>query len=236
MGSSAHAKYDHGYLEHPPPPDAILIIGAGHFGKRAASILRQKSDVPILIVDKDAQSLSEIEGDSVEKIQGDGINFIVKSFPFLTPSNTIIPAVPIHLAFEWLKRYLHEDFRIKQIEVPEEIKPFLPHTWPGNEGSLLISYADFRCPDDCPEPANYCTVTGERRETPLYELLSKIALSNHRVHIIRSHQLASGLGGYKAKDLKNLVDKIREQGAGQWLIGTACKCHGTVTASKIYEK
>jgi hypothetical protein len=227
MGSSAHAKYDHGYLEHPPPPDAILIIGAGHFGKRAASILRQKSDVPILIVDK---------GDSVEKIQGDGINFIVKSFPFLTPSNTIIPAVPIHLAFEWLKRYLHEDFRIKQIEVPEEIKPFLPHTWPGNEGSLLISYADFRCPDDCPEPANYCTVTGERRETPLYELLSKIALSNHRVHIIRSHQLASGLGGYKAKDLKNLVDKIREQGAGQWLIGTACKCHGTVTASKIYEK
>ena len=215
MESSAQAKYDHDYLQDPPPPNAILIIGAGYFGKRAASILRQKSDVPILIVDKDAQSLSEIEGDSVEKIQGDGINFMVKSIPFLAPSNTIIPAVPIHLAFEWLKRYLHEDFRIKQIEMPEEIKPFLPHTWPGNEGSLLIR---------------------ERRETPLYELLSKIALSNHWVHIIRSHQLAPGLGGYKTEDLKNLVDKVREQGAGQWLIGTACKCHGTVTAMKIYAK
>ncbi len=236
MASSAHLKYNQDCLQNPPPPDAFFIIGAGHFGKRAARILRQMSDAPILIVDKAAQRLSEIEGLSVDMIQGEGINFIVESFPFLTPSNTIIPAVPIHLASEWLKRYLHEDFTIKQIEVPKEIKPFLPHTWPGIEGSLLISYADFRCPDDCPEPGNDCTVTGERRETPLYKLLSKMALSNHRVHIVRSHQLAPGLGGYKAEDLKRLVDRVREQGAGRWLIGTACKCHGTLTALEMYEK
>ncbi len=224
------------HIHAPLTQEAVLIIGAGHFGKRAARILNQKSDTPILIVDKDEQSLIEIEDPSIEKILCDGINFLVQNFPFLSPSNTIIPAVPIHLAFAWLKTYLYNDFRVKQIEVPGELKPFLPHTWPGSEGSLLISYADFRCPDDCPEPALYCIITGESREIPLYKLLGHTEQLNYRIHIIRSRQLAPGLGGYKANDLKMLLTRIEKEGAGRWLVGTACRCHGTITAMEIYDK
>ena len=118
------------HIHAPLTQEAVLIIGAGYFGKRAARILNQKPDTPIFFVDKDEQRLVEIEDPSIEKILCDGINFLVQNFPFLSPSNTIIPVVPLYLAFAWLKTYLYNDFRIKQIEVPGELKPFLLHTWP----------------------------------------------------------------------------------------------------------
>lgn len=217
------------------PKDAIFIIGAGHFGKRAVSILNQKSDSPISVLDKDENRLLELKGLTVKKILSDGIDFLVENFHILSSSNIIIPAIPVHLASEWLKKYLDNDFGVNQIQVPEGIKTSLPHTWPGIEGSLLVSYADFQCPDDCPEPADYCTITKEKRKTPLYDLLGQLKLPEFKVHIIRSRQLAPGLGGFRVDDLKKLVVRVRDEGIGRWLMGTACKCHGTVTALEITE-
>ncbi len=238
METRAASKLNSDYIRDPLPEDAILIIGAGHFGKRAARILSglHLRPTPILIVDKDRGSLTEIKDPAVEKILCEGIGFLVKNFHFLRPSNTIIPAVPVHLAFEWLKKNLDNDYRVTRIGVPKDIRPFLPHIWEGKEGSLLISHADFRCPDDCPEPADYCTVTGETRGKPLYELLRQLDLPNHRIHIIRSGQLAPGLGGYRADDLRKLFGRVRGEGMGKWLVGTACRCHGTVTAMEVCRK
>ena len=223
------------HLHDALPEDAILIIGAGHFGKRAARILSQirHAQTPVLIIDKDKGKLSGIKDLPVESILCDGIDFLVENFRSLNPSNTIIPAIPFHLAFEWLKRYFDNGLSIKKIAEPKGIKSFLPHTWKGSEGSLLVSYADFRCPDDCPEPEDYCTLTGEKREKPLYELLRQLMIPCFGVHIIRSHQLAPGLGGYKSDELNKLAVSITEGGAGKWLVGTACRCHGTITAMEM---
>ena len=218
------------------PKDAIFIIGAGHFGKRAVSILTQKSDSPISVLDRDEHRLLEIKEPKLKKIHGDGINFLVENFHLLSPSNIIIPAIPVHVASEWLKKHLDGSLELMQIQVPEEIKTFLPHTWLGSEGSLLVSYADFQCPDDCPEPADYCTVTRKKRETPLYDLLSQLKPPKFRVHIITSRQLAPGLGGFRVDDLKRLAERVRKEGVEKWLVGTACKCHGTVTALEIHQK
>ncbi|MBL7177293.1 MAG: hypothetical protein ISS66_15835 [Desulfobacteraceae bacterium] len=228
-------NYGSSTLHNPLPEESILIIGAGYFGRRAARLLRQVQlqRKPLFIVDREGESLAKITESSIERIQSDGIQFLVKNFQFLQPSNFIIPAIPVHLSAEYLKNYLHKDFRIKQTDVPGEIKRSLPHTWPGSEGSLLISYADFTCPDDCPEPEDYCTVTGERRETPLYELLGQLDLPGYRVYVIRSHQLMPGLGGYSVDDLMKLVDGVKQERKGRWLVGTACKCHGTLTALEI---
>jgi len=220
------------------PEEAALIIGAGHFGRRAARILShvRHGHHPIFIVDRDKDGLNRIEDLAVEKIMCDGIGFLVDNFPLISPSNIIVPAVPVHLAFEWLlKSCLDDEFGIKQIDVPEEIKRFLPHTWEGNEGSLLISYADFCCPDDCPEPAGYCTVTGRKRDIPLYDLLSRLNLLDFKVHAIRSRQLAPGLGGYRAEELRKLISRIKQEAGGRWLVSTSCRCHGTVTAMAFSE-
>jgi len=214
------------------PEDAVFIIGAGHFGNRAARILSRESDAPLFVVDVDKDALFQVKDLTVKTIAYDGIPFLVENYSVLNPLNTIVPAIPAHLAFEWMKCHLDKEYKIRKIGVPEEIKPLLPYTWIGSEGSLLVSYADFVCPDDCPEP-EFCTATGERRERPLHDLLNHVDLLDFRVHVIRSHQLAPGLGGYKVGDLKTAAEKLTGSEADKWLLGTACKCHGIFTALEV---
>ena len=132
-------------IKEPITEDDVFIIGAGHFGARAARILSQKTDSSIFIVDLDKDSLSMLDGIPVKKISCDAIPFLVKNYSIFNAGNIIVPAVPVHLAYEWLKGYLKGTYEIRKIEnakIFEEIKPLLPYTWPGSEGSLLVSYAD----------------------------------------------------------------------------------------------
>ena len=211
--------------------DALFIIGAGHFGTRAARIIRQRSDGPVFVVDPDKKGLSSLGDLRIEKIQGDGVRFLLDNFQYLKNANTIVPALPVHLAYEWLIRYLPGDMKTKKLPMPETPPP-LPHVCPASEGSTLVSYADFLCPDDCPEPV-YCTVTGKKREQPLYAFLRNLQLPPFQVHIIRSHQLAPGLGGYKAGDLRETAERVMKGGDRKWILGTSCKCHGILTAFEL---
>ena len=218
------------------PDDVCLIVGAGHFGERAARILRETSDSPILIVDKNEDRIESIEALHIEKMVSDGISFLVKNIQSLSPSSLIIPAIPVHLASEWLKIYLEKHgWKIKPGKVPKEVMSRLPYSWQGTGGTLLISYADFLCPDDCPEPSDHCPVTCEKRSEPLHELLNRLSVPHHQMHVIRSRQLAPGLGGYKVEDLTNLYMKV-SHGEGRWLVGTACKCHGALTGVEVTRK
>ena len=211
----------------------ILIIGAGHFGRRAASILTKKSETKLWIIDKDAESFAQLPDGNSNRILCDGVDFLVHNFQVLSPDATIIPALPLHLASEWLKNYIQGDYDIRQAPISEELKAIFPHYWLGSDGSLLVSHADFKCPEDCPELDDFCTVTKKKRESPLYERMCQINLPDHMVHVIQSHQIAPGLGGYEVSDLEGLLDRVRETGHGNWLIGTACKCHGTITALRV---
>jgi hypothetical protein len=222
----------HNYVPEGIPENAVFIIGAGHFGSRAARLLHRESNAPLFVMDVDKNSLSKLEDLPVKRISNDGILFLVNNYHLLNSSNTIVPAVPVHLAYKWLKGHLDGRFKVKKMVVPEEIKPLLPFVWPGSEGSLLVSYADFECPDDCPEP-EYCTVTGERRDKPLYDLLIRLELTDFRVHVIRSRQLAPGLGGYEVGELEKAAERLRSEEKGKWLLGTSCRCHGILTALEI---
>jgi len=180
----------------------------------------------------DEKSLSKLEGLPVKKIRYDGIHFLVKHYHLLNSQNIIVPAIPVHLAFEWVKNYFDGKYQTEHLSVPEQIKPLLPYTWAGSEGSLLVSYADFTCPEDCPEP-EYCLVSGERRERPLYDLLRHLDFLDFKVHVIRSRQLAPGLGGYKVEEITKTAEKLTR--SGKWLLGTACNCHGILTGLEIRE-
>jgi hypothetical protein len=225
----------HELFQEEIPEDAVFIIGAGHFGSRAARLLNQESKAPLFVLDVNEDSLLQLEGLPVKRIAYDGILFLADNFHLLNPSHTIIPAVPVHLAYEWVKRHLRDSYVINMVHVPEEIKSFLPHIWPGSEGSLLVSYADFECPDDCPEP-DFCTVTGEERDRPLYDLLNRLQAQGFRIHVIRSRQLAPGLGGYGAGDLAEAAKTLRLDEKAKWLLGTSCKCHGILTALEIQKR
>ena len=218
-------------LERVSQENAVLVIGAGHFGLRAARILRAGGK-EVLMIDMDSASLAEGILTGAEVFRSGAVEFLSEHFSRLPPGLTIVPAVPVHLAFEWLKNNLSESFVLNKIAVPECVSDNMAHWWNASEGSLLVSYADFMCPDNCPEP-EYCTVTGEKRELPLYGLLGRLDVEGFGVLVLRSRQLAPGLGGYSAGDLRALADSVAEGAEEKFLICTSCSCHGIITACEV---
>jgi hypothetical protein len=210
------------------PDDAVFIAGAGRFGRRAAEVLTSSLKSPIWLIDQDEKAFCGTERLPISRITMDAALFLQDHFPSLTPDQTIVPSVPLHLAFEWLVGYVGK--AIARAEVPQEIRRLLPNSWTGARGSLLVSYADFVCPEECPEPADRCTVTRKERGTPLYETVSGIELSGYRVHVLRSRQMAPGVGGYKVKALSEVLEDLSLHPGGKWILGTACRCHGILTA------
>lgn len=215
---------------------AVFVIGAGHFGMRAARLLLEAGGTgPLFVVDTDEGRLAAMRELPLERVACDGVRFLVENYTALHPDSTVVPAVPIHLAYEWLKGSLEGVYVFRQREVPGDIKCRLPQTWRADDGSLLLSFADYLCPDDCPEP-EYCTVTGERRDPTLHDLLAGLRPPDMDVHVIRSRQLAPGLGGYATAVLADAARRITAEVPGRWLLGTACRCHGVVSCFDIVQR
>ena len=205
-----------------------LIIGCGFFGRRALRKLLEKDPAAkIHVVDKDEEAIRAIAHLPVEASVEEGVSFLSRCL-HQNRNGYVVPAVPIHLAFEFIlsraRKYGWHRGRVPSL-------PGLPNTVRGEKGDLFTSMAAFHCPDNCPEPPRHCTVTGEKRSKPLYRILRNLP-NTLPSRVIRSRQLGPGVGGFKAKELLNLLEEL--QGIklpGQpVLISTACRCHGVTSA------
>jgi hypothetical protein len=210
--------------------DLVLILGAGRFGGRAARILASEGKRSVWLVDPSSESLDQTAGLPVKRIRAEGVGFLVEWSDRIPDEATVVPALPVHLSALWLCRAPGSRLKGRIVDMPESVKPGSAHTWKAEDGTLLVSFADFLCPEDCPEPEGYCTVTGERRPIPMFGLLRSLSAPGFIVHVIRSRQLAPGLGGYKFHELRRMLDRVEDAGPSDWLIGTACRCHGALTA------
>jgi hypothetical protein len=92
-----------------------------------------------------------------------------------------------------------------------------------------MSNADFRCPHDCPEPGAICPSTGQPRPRVMHAYLSALAFEGYTAMVIRSLQLAPGVGGFKAATLWDCWRTLHNR-RGRFLFSTACKCHGVMNA------
>jgi hypothetical protein len=209
--------------------EEIWIIGAGRFGSLAYSRLskRAKSRVFVL-VDPVKENLLRCEGPKVTLEQSEGVDFLTRHLSHAEPKpDWIIPALPVHLAAEWVLSRLRSE-GIRRIPIPPKIEPLLPNPMRGTEGNIYVSHADFICPDDCAEPRNLCTVTQEPRKQNMFDLLRKLRIPPFQSLVIRSYQLGPGVGGYRPEQLFALVQSV-EQSTGSLLVCTACRCHGVIT-------
>ena len=205
-----------------------LVVGCGHFGRLAVEkLLRKDPSSKIRVVDRNRKALEKISTLPVESHIGEGVSFLHR---FLSEDREayIVPAVPFHLVFEFILSRLH-GAGWKRCKVPP--LSGLPPLMTGKTGDLYVSIANFTCPEDCPEPSRYCTVTGKRRSKPLYQLLRDLR-GSFQSKVIRSEQLGLGVGGFKAKRVWDLLEEIeKKKTPGQSiLISTACRCHGVISA------
>jgi hypothetical protein len=212
--------------------DNFWIIGGGKFGLRAAKALsKQKSVNNLTIVEQEITVCRQLDRLEFEAVCMDGIQYLERNLIDTHAPHWIIPAIPLHVAYEWIRTKLSANYEMERITVPNDLIAALPNPIKGKTGQLYISIADFKCPEGCLEPDEICTYTGEPRLMILHEFLKSIQLKDFKSIVIRSHQLAPGVGGYTPRALFAALNKI-EAAQGPIVLSTACSCHGVVDAFK----
>ena len=208
--------------------EEIWIIGVGHFGFIAFQRLSQAGkDRHFVLVDPVGQNLLKCKRPTTTLRISDGVEFLESYLKKGHRPEWIIPALPVHLAAEWILLHLGPKM-VKRIPMPAELEVLVPNPIRGPEGNLYVSHADFRCPADCDEPRDICSVSREMRKQNMFELLGNLDIEPFKVLNIRSHQLGPGVGGYRPEQLFELMEKV-EQTLGSILVSTACRCHGVMT-------
>lgn len=208
--------------------EEIWVIGVGHFGYIAFQRLSESGkDRQFVLIDRAEEKLLRCKGSAVTAKVSDGIEYLEKYLAKARKPDWIIPALPVHLAAEWLLLHLGPQ-RLRRISLPSELAALVPNSIRGSEGNLYVSHADFRCPQNCEEPRDICTITREVRKQNMFELLGYIDINPFKILNIRSHQLGPGIGGYRPEQLFELRENVK-QARGPILVSTACRCHGVIT-------
>jgi hypothetical protein len=209
-------------------PHTYLIVGCGHFGSRAVIKLFQKDpQSKIIVVDKNKEALQRISRLPVGTAVCDGMIYLCQFLSEDRKADYIIPAVPLHLAFEFILSQL-KSLGAKRYRIP--LISGLPNSVIGKTGDLYTSLANFLCSEDCLEPAQYCTVTNKRHSKPLYKILNDLE-GAFESKVIRSHQLVPGVGGFRPNMLLGLLEDIKRKKnqSRLILISTASRCHGVIS-------
>lgn len=213
----------------------IWIIGAGHFGMLALRRLSEiASKMNFVIVDPEPISIpvNQLCARKIEKVCADGIDFLKDNLVRDTDTDWIIPALPVHLAAQWLIRSVGSE-KARQIPLPKNLDSMIPNSMRAKTGEdVYMSHAKFRCPDNCEEPDSFCTITRKERKPDMSEILEKINFDSFASIVIKSIQLAPGVGGYTAGALLEMRKKIMKK-PGKTMLCTACRCHGVASGLKI---
>ena len=210
------------------PVQNAWIIGAGRFGALAAD--RLKNRYRITLVDLDQAALERIEIPGTTKIRQDGIQYLLEHLTPDTGGIWVVPCLPIHLAWEWGRRVIGPD-RLIPFAPPVELDLHLPNSIRPGGPHVYVSNADFTCPENCSEPGETCTSTGRPRKKDMYARVESIRFRDFCPIVLKSRQLAPGVGGYRPYDLFHLADRITGTN-GNLLVTTACRCHGVITGGR----
>ncbi|RPH52521.1 MAG: potassium transporter [Desulfobacteraceae bacterium] len=209
--------------------ETIWIAGMGRFGLRALRQLsEQQKERKFVLIDQVREKLEPGKGANCTLEQADGVDFLEHNLRPGDEPDWIIPALPLHLAAEWCLRRLGPKRFRREPSLPPDMDLLLPNPMRGSSGDIYVSHASFRCPDNCCEPADICTVTRIPRKQNMFDLLEQLCVPSFESLMIRSHQLAAGVGGYRGKQLFLLLRQA-ETAKGDLLISTACRCHGVMT-------
>jgi hypothetical protein len=212
--------------------DKFWIIGGGKFGLRAAQALRKiDSTHHITIVEKQKAVCRQLDRLGFETVCTDGVKYLERNLTRIHYPDWIVPAIPLHVAYEWIRAKMSATFNIEAVAVPNDTASAFPNPIQGKTGQFFISIADFKCPAGCLEPQEICTYTNKPRSMVLHEFLNSIQLKDFQSVVIRSRQLAPGVGGYTPRTLFKALDRIKTT-QGPVLLSTACSCHGIIQTFK----
>lgn len=202
------------------------VCGAGKFGRQA--VLALYKNYELVVIDRHPPDNLP---DGVVTVQSDAVVWLAEHLTPQSQVSAIIPALPLHLAADWLSTRLEADgLSVSKVPLPSPLLDNLPNPVQLSPSRAVLSYANFICPPSCSEPKEICTHTGKRRPLSLYKLLENIESPPFSTIVIRSRQVGPGIGGYSASDLFQLYQQVQAKAKHPLLIATACRCHGILDA------
>ncbi|WP_457552686.1 potassium transporter [Desulfobacula sp.] len=209
--------------------ETIWIMGVGRFGSLALKQLsKHHKDWQFVLVDPVKEKLLKAKGENIVIEHSHGVRFLMDYLEPDTSVSWIIPTLPVHLAWEWGRMKIGSD-RLVQVKLPSTIDSLVPNPMHGSDQSLYVSNADFKCPTNCSEPEELCTVTKQPRKQDMFARLEALQYKEYTPIVLRSRQLAPGIGGYSPDQLFSFLKKVKQH-KGPLLLCTACRCHGVITA------
>lgn len=215
---------------------SYLILGAGRFGRLALTrLLARDRKAHFHLVDHRAEALAGLQklGKTVATTVAEAVNFLEIHLKDKVTWDWLIPMVPVHVAYHWLRRKALTAPKWEPAKVPEALESLGATAIRGPEGELYLSRGRHLCPDDCVEP-EVCPVDGETREPPLYQQLAEFFLPGAKLLVVASLPLAPGVGGYAPARLLELAEAAPQLPV-LTLVATACRCHGVVHGLKRQE-
>ncbi len=204
----------------------LFLVGFGKVGKTLLpQVVRLWGKNRIWIIDHNQETLNRKEALAGIRVLGDGPQFLTRYQAWIRDEDWIIPSLPVHLAWKWLELNLGPH-KPKAVAPPPTLGSLLPYSQALGKG-LLLSYADFVCPDHCPAPLDHCFKTKKRRSLPLWNYLATRSCPEGTLEVIESRQMAPGMGGYPFGELRRVLKRALEAGP-PFYVATACRCHGVV--------
>jgi len=214
-------------------PREIWILGAGRLGRRAADTLRQKyPQAGMVLIDSSGKACAQMDISSFSVVCREGVGHVFKNLKEGRGPDWIIPMIPVHVAYEWVRLKLEKTHCIRSVAVPPEVVEKLPNPIIGADGQAYMSNATFICPWNCPEPDDICTHTGKPRPQNLHRFLENMKHPEFRTLVVQSLQLSPGIGGYQPEALFQMLKTVAS-GNDPVLLSTACRCHGVMHAFEI---
>jgi len=208
----------------------IWIIGAGRFGKKAVSAMKKRyPESAITVVDHCPKACEAIAEPGLATVCMDGVSYLNHYLTDADDPDWVIPVIPVHLVYAWIRMRLLPDFSIIPVDIPEAILRSLPNVIPGKPGEIFVSNASFVCPENCSEPRDLCTHTRMPRKQSLNQAIAALSCNGFLNLVLQSEQLAPGIGGITPGALFNTLTAV-QQFPESILLSTSCRCHGVVQA------
>jgi hypothetical protein len=213
-----------------------LIVGGGKYGCYAAKYLREKKKGFVIVDEKEgclanqkyklaAYASATVEG---EYITLGGLPKVLQLIDSLKPEY-VFPTAPVHIAADLAKtKYAltpwNEGVDCILAKLPQSV---ILH---GARGKLILSFnRNHDCIDFCSMP-QVCPSSGVKKPCTMTKLMEYAAPDSF---ILISHSMAPGMGALKGTELREFFDWAKTK--DQFVVGTACDCHGVFSAFRKVE-
>jgi len=226
--------------------ERIVVIGGGRYGTKAVKRLRPLTkSLMVVDLDPNCQAAREADrisgaGDPLVKLEDGvtlavegGTSFLQKLLGRKLIPDYVIPSVPGNIMAPLFVSLVTEagyhavEDSASMEENASRLSPDIVFNADARHAVLVTSFAkNFICDPGCMEQ-RVCPVTGEPRETSMFEILSS-SIRDGYVKIFLSSLLDLEVGGIKGGDIRSALAEFEQKIAPgmSFAVGTACRCHG----------